>query len=36
MRKIIKFLKNLFYGDRLTPEEEREVISKIIKKIRES
>ena len=36
MKKIFDFLKNIFCKKELTAEEEREVIAKIIKKIRET
>lgn len=36
MKRIINFLKNLFNRNEITAEEERELITKIIKKIKES
>lgn len=36
MKKIINFVKSLFVEDYLTAEEEKEVIQKIIKKIKEN
>lgn len=36
MKKIIEFFRNLFFGKEMTPEEEQEVIGKIIKKIKEN
>lgn len=36
MKKIIDFLKRIFIKNEMTAEEERELISKIIKKIKES
>lgn len=36
MKKILEFFKKIFIKDEMTPEEERELISKIIKKIKES
>lgn len=36
MRKIIDFLKALFNQKEITANEEREIITKIIEKIRES
>lgn len=36
MRKIMDFLKRIFHHDKVTPEEEREILEKIIKKIKES
>lgn len=35
MRKIIEFFKRIFCTKELTAEEEREVLTKIIKKIKE-
>lgn len=36
MKKIIEFFRNLFFREEMTAEEEQEVISKIIKKIKEN
>lgn len=36
MKKIIEFFKKIFIKDEMTAEEERELITKIIKKIKES
>ena len=36
MKKIIDFFINLFNKKEVTPDEERELITKIIEKIRES
>lgn len=36
MKKIINFLRRIFSNKEMTPEEEQEVIAKIIKKIKEN
>ena len=36
MKKIIEFFKKIFIKDEMTAEEERELITKIINKIKES
>lgn len=36
MKKIIEFIKKCFAPDYLTAEEEREILRKIIKKLKES
>ena len=36
MKKIIEFFKKFFCKEKMTAEEERELITKIIKKIKES
>lgn len=36
MKKIINFLKNIFYKEKISPEQEKEILNKIIKRIKES